>query len=84
MNQKPKEIALISAGTTVRNPDRLIKFFNALLNIIEDKVYSKEIQHDIQTVLIQTRDYGYGNTLFYKTLKQKYIDCVQLILIIII
>ena len=74
MNQKQKELSLISAGTTVRNPDRLINFFKALLIFLEGKIYSEEIQHDIQTVVIQTRDYGYGNKQFYSTLKQKHID----------
>ena len=77
MNQKQKELSLISAGTTVRNPDRLINFFKSLLGILEGKIYSKEIQHDIQTVLIQTRDYGYGNNQFYNTLDRNHIELLE-------
>ena len=77
MNQKQKELKLISAGTTVRNPDRLINFFKSLLGVIEGKIYSKEIQHDIQTVLIQTRDYGYGVNQFYSTLDRKHIKLLE-------
>ena len=72
-----KELKLISAGTTVRNPERLINFFKSLLNVIEGKIYTTEMQHDIQTVLIQTRDYGYGDTLFYKTLDRKHINLLE-------
>ena len=77
MNQKQKELSLISAGTTVRNPDRLINFFKSLLGILEGKIYSKEIQHDIQTVLIQTRDYGYGSNQFYNTLDRNHIELLE-------
>lgn len=77
MNQKQKELKLISAGTTVRNPDRLINFFKSLLGVIEGKIYSEAIQHDIQTTVIQTRDYGYGSKQFYSTLKQKHIDLIE-------
>ena len=77
MNQKQKELSLISAGTTVRNPDRLINFFKSLIGILEGKIYSKEIQHDIQTVLIQTRDYGYGSNQFYNTLDRKHIELLE-------
>ena len=72
-----KELKLISAGTTVRNPDRLINFFKSLLKVIEGKIYTTDMQHDIQTVLIQTRDYGYGERQFYKTLEQKHIDLLE-------
>ena len=77
MNQKQKELSLISAGTTVRNPDRLINFFKSLLGILEGKIYSKEIQHDIQTVLIQTRNYGYGSKQFYNTLDKNHIELLE-------
>jgi hypothetical protein len=77
MKQQQKELKLISAGTTVRNPDRLINFFKSLLRVIEGKIYSKDIQHDIQTVLIQTRDYGYGSKQFYSTLDRKHIELLD-------
>jgi len=72
-----KELDLISAGTTVRNPDRLINFFKSLIDVIEGETYSKQIQHDIQTVLIQTRNYGYGSTQFYKDLKKEYVELLE-------
>ena len=72
-----KELKLISAGTTIRNPERLINFFKSLLDVIEGKIYTTEMQHDIQTVLIQTRDYGYGEKQFYKTLDQNSINLIE-------
>lgn len=71
------ELKLISAGTTVRNPDRLINFFKSLISVIEGKTYSKQVQHDIQIVLIQTRNYGYGNNQFYKNLKKEYVELLE-------
>lgn len=72
-----KELKLISAGTTIRNPDRLINFFKSLIKVLEGKIYTKKIEHDIQTVLIQTRDYGYGSKQFYNTLDTNHVDLLE-------
>lgn len=58
-----------SISTTVRNPERLRSFLQVLRKI-EGEVWNNEVQKQYQTMLIQERVYGFGNTQFYNASRQ--------------
>jgi hypothetical protein len=53
-----------SISTTVRNPERLRGFLKVLKKI-EGEIWNKDTQCKYQTLLIQERVYGFGNSQFY-------------------
>src|SRR3989338_8252726 len=58
-----------SVSTTVRNPERLRSFLRVLRKM-EGEIWDNNTQKKYQTMLIQERVYGFGNTQFYNANRQ--------------
>src|SRR3989304_2329952 len=54
---------------TIRNPERLRDFLRVLKKI-EGEIWNNETQRKYQTLLIQERVYGFGNSQFYNASRQ--------------
>lgn len=65
-----------SITTTLRNPERLRDFLIVLQNL-EGQQWNSETQKKYQTLLIQSRVYGYGSTQFYNGLAKNHIDLID-------
>ena len=65
-----------SVTTTVRNPERLIGFLK-VLSLIDGEIWGDATQSKYQILLIQHRNYGYGNTQFYNGLPKDIIELID-------
>jgi hypothetical protein len=65
-----------SVTTTMRNPERLVGFLKVLAKI-DGRVWDSLTQEHYQILLIQYREYGYGNPQFYRGLPQNIVDLIN-------
>jgi hypothetical protein len=65
-----------SVTTTVRNPERLIGFLK-VLSLINSETWDAVTQSKYQILLIQHREYGYGNTQFYNGLPRGTVNLID-------
>lgn len=65
-----------SVTTTLRNPERLIGFLK-IINSLDGSVWDNNTQVKFQILLIQNREYGYGNGQFYNGLSKEFIDIID-------
>lgn len=65
-----------SVSTTIRNPERLIGLLK-VISLLDGEDWNKTTQIKYQVLLIQNREYGYGNTQFYSGLPRDVVEIID-------